>query len=265
MSGLSSSRFQQKQPWEADDCADVRAYYTRYRIPVAAALWCGVPPESVTQILGQCTEIGRGIYSHPSIPCIEPRCRALHEAIEAGVLEHGRDGKKVQAGEHVAPERRTVSRDALKAFMAKEFPASKPPFLFDEVERNTHSAITADAYRGLKASYDAKVQALTEANERVRKLDEEKSRLEADLASLRSMVDKGIAPGERAETTYLNIIGALLGLLVGESPDGKSYSRFASQAAVISALLGRYSGKPGIALRTLEVKFAEAKRSLASA
>lgn len=253
-----------KQPWETDDCMDVRAYHTHYTIPIAAALWCAVPPDKVNAILAQCTQTGRAIYSHPTTPCIEPRCRAMHEAIDAGALEYRRDGKKVQPGEHVAPERRTVSREALKTWIAKAFPASKPAFLFDEVERNTHSAINADTYRVLKAAHDAKAHALEQANERIRKLNDERGQIEGELVSLRSAVEKMTAPGERAETTYLNIIGALLGLMLGKSPAGKPYSVFESQTAVISALQGNYPGKTGIAARTLEEKFAEAKRNLTS-
>lgn len=70
--------------------------------------------------------------------------------------------------------------------------------------------------------------------------------------------------GKREETTLLNITGALLGLLLGKTPSGKSQSVFKDQQAVIDALLARHEGKPGIAKRTLEKKFAEAKRSLTS-
>lgn len=66
----------------------------------------------------------------------------------------------------------------------------------------------------------------------------------------------------RAETTYLNIIGGLLALMLGKSPAGKAQSVFDNQAAIISALLAHHADKPGIAQRTLEEKFAAANRSL---
>ena len=102
------------------------------------------------------------------------------------------DGTAARLGssEHVAPERRTVSREALKAWIGRAFPASKPAFLFDEVERNTHSAINADSYRVLKAAHDAKVQALEQANERIRKLVDEKWQIESELSSLRVIVEE---------------------------------------------------------------------------
>lgn len=70
--------------------------------------------------------------------------------------------------------------------------------------------------------------------------------------------------GKREEATLLNITGALLGLLLGKTPAGKPQSVFKDQAAVIDALLASYEGKAGIAKRTLEEKFAEAKRNLSS-
>ncbi|MGT2476523.1 hypothetical protein [Paraburkholderia terrae] len=74
---------------------------------------------------------------------------------------------------------------------------------------------------------------------------------------------RGERLGRREETTYLNIIGGLLHLLLGKSPgSGKKYSSFASQDAVISGLLAHFDGASGISKRTLESKFAEAKRSI---
>lgn len=68
--------------------------------------------------------------------------------------------------------------------------------------------------------------------------------------------------GKRSETTYLNIIGGLLALMLGKSPAGNPQSSFENQAAIIAVLLAHYDGKPGIAQRTLEDKFAAANRSL---
>jgi hypothetical protein len=70
------------------------------------------------------------------------------------------------------------------------------------------------------------------------------------------------ALSRREETTLLNIVGGLLGLLLGKSPSGKALSVFKSQAAIIEALLATYPGKPGISARTLEDKLAQARRSL---
>lgn len=254
------------KPWETDSCEHVQSYYTIYPVPAAAALWCGIPPTEVEEHLNTATQVHRAIYRHPYIKCLEPRCRAIHEAIEKGVLLVSRENGKSFDGsqENVAPERRHVSRQNLKEWIAREFPSDKPAFLFDEVERNTHTAINADTFRALQADRDALAARLKKAKTEYQKLRQEKDDLERINQSLQAMTEKMSTPGERAETTYLNIIGALLGLMLSRSPAGKPYSSFDSQAAVISALLGNYPGKTGIAARTLEGKFAEAHRVLSS-
>lgn len=75
-------------------------------------------------------------------------------------------------------------------------------------------------------------------------------------AKVQPDADKPLAPRER--DTLLNIIGALVELIQTAKP-GRD-----SDAAVIKELLDNYSDKPGIKERTLQGKFAEAKRSLLS-
>jgi hypothetical protein len=72
-------------------------------------------------------------------------------------------------------------------------------------------------------------------------------------------------PTQKEKTTYLNIIGGLLDLMLGETPSGKKQSVFNNNTAIIDGLLARHNGRRGISKRTLEEKFAEAKRSLNAA
>lgn len=69
-------------------------------------------------------------------------------------------------------------------------------------------------------------------------------------------LDKTLSARER--DTLLNIIGALVELIQTPRP-GRD-----SDAAVINEMLSNYSDKPGIKERTLQEKFAAAKRSLLS-
>jgi len=68
-------------------------------------------------------------------------------------------------------------------------------------------------------------------------------------------------PGPRSETTYLNIIGAMLAVMLNKN-SAKANSVFENQSAVISNIVAHYGAKPGISQRNLEDKFSEAKRSL---
>ncbi|MBU0500741.1 MAG: hypothetical protein KJ558_04490 [Gammaproteobacteria bacterium] len=192
-----------QKPWETDSCDHVQSYYTVYPVPVAAALWCGVPPNEVEEHLNVATQVHRAIFRHPYIKCLEPRCRALHEAIEKGALLVSRENGKSFDGsqEHVAPERRHVTRQNLKEWIAREFPSDKPAFLFDEVERKTHAAINADTFRALQADRDALAARLEKAKSEYQKLRQEKDDLERINQSLQAMTEKMNTPGERAENT----------------------------------------------------------------
>ena len=234
-----------KKPWETDSCEAVQAYFTVYPVAVAAALWCGIPPEDIEESLSISTQTSRGVYKHPYIRCLEPRCRAIHDAIEKGLLPCSREnGKVVQ--EHVANERRHVSRQHLKDWIAAQFPSDKPAFLFDEIERNTHAAINADSFRALQADRDALKARVEKAADEYRKLRSERDILIAERDALAEQIKNPQDPGPRAQTTYLNNIGAMVAVVLGKSPAGKPNSVFNSQSAVIDHVLAHYDGKPGI-------------------
>ena len=246
----------------------MKAHYAVYSIPQAAALWCGVPEDQLHMVLQEArqlspTGLGRSIWKNPAVPCLEPRSRAIAEAIEEGSLPHGReDGQPVNSGDHVAHERRHFFGRDLRKWIEEIFPNDKPAFLFDDIERSTHTAISADTYRALKADHDKLAERLKNAKSEYKKLRQEKDELERINQSLAAITEKTNAPSQRTETTYLNIIGAMLDLMLSKSPGGQPHSILTNQSSVIQALLSYHEGKQGIAARTLEEKFSKAKKSL---
>lgn len=248
-------------PWESDSCEEVKAYHSAYYIPQAAALWCGVPAEILNHILDQATETTRNVYAHPTVSCLEPRCRAIHDAIDNNKLPCGRDGKgrSLESEDHVAPERRTVSRQDLKEWLAKEFPADKPEFLFDEIERSTHSAINAESFRALQADRDALKRQLKSAKESIQAMELKNYEFAAQIKQYESRfkcLDSELDP--RAERTYLNIIGALLDIVTGTFKE----ERFSSQNQLREFISMKYDDLRGVAPRTLADKFALANKAL---
>lgn len=259
---------------ETYDSKSCNALQKPYYSPIEAAIrWCNLMSQEV-QILGMMgtdTVPRQGLF--PQWPCLKANTEKILDAIENKDIPYGRDGKTVPKGEQVAKHRITVRHTDLKAWIAQHYPAPLPAFLFDETERNTHPSINADSFRALQADRDAmrtQLEAQLEAAKAAR--DAAQQEIEratkwavgavAELDSLRAAVDGQSAPGARAETTYMNIIGGLLGLMLGTTPGGQKGSAYESQAAIISALLAHHGGKPGIADSTLEQKFAEANRSI---
>lgn len=67
----------------------------------------------------------------------------------------------------------------------------------------------------------------------------------------------------KAETTYLHIIASLLGYIKGEVPSINKHPEFTNEAKLIEVLAEQYAGYPGMSTRTLQDKFAKAKKKIA--
>ncbi|MCM8621609.1 MAG: hypothetical protein NFW16_07670 [Candidatus Accumulibacter sp.] len=261
------------KPWHnKNDCEHLRTYHAYYPVPTAALLWCGVPHDDVQEELNRINPHPhiRGVFTHPFIPCFEVRCRIIHDAIESRTLAASRENGKV-TDEHIAPERRHVSREHLKAWIAKEHPADKPAFLFDEVERKTHSSINADTFRALQADRDAaraKLERVKADAQNLRAEVENKgfqiAAMEKQIDALNAKLKATGAPDDRSETTYLNIIAALLDCIAGNLPNVEKHPSFASEAKLIEAIDGHFRGYGGLSQSTLSRKFPAAKRSMAA-
>lgn len=55
------------KPWENENCDAIFDYYSIYPVPVAAALWCGIPGDQVNKYITESTVTHRGIYLHPKV------------------------------------------------------------------------------------------------------------------------------------------------------------------------------------------------------
>ena len=184
------------ETWKNDNCAAMKAHYAVYSVSKAAALWCGVEKDLVNEVLSEITQLsttgfGRGVWVHANVPCLEPRSRAIAEAIQSGELPHGReDGVTVDSNDGVAAERRHILGKDLKSWMEMAFPNEKPEFLFDDVERNSHSEISLDAYQALLADRDTLKLRVDKAVTSFTELRNEKKIVENELIEVTKQRDK---------------------------------------------------------------------------
>lgn len=143
----------------------------------------------------------------------------------------------------------------LKDWMCRFYPAHRPPFLFSRQERAI-AGISRETVQALLLEREGLRLRAEQGAESIKKLREQLRTLEQFSGPVATL-------SPRSETTYLHILGGLLTLLLGSSPSGQRYSSFASQEAIISALIAHHGERLGIAERTLQAKFAAARRALA--
>jgi hypothetical protein len=182
--------------------------------PVEAALrWCNLTRHEgmILQSLGDDHIPKTGQF--PQWPCLQATTEKILDAILHGEIPHGRDGKTVAAGDHVARPRLTVRHTDLREWMVKYHPGQKPPFLFDEIERNAHAAINADSYRALQADRDAAraelEKAKTRATDAIRELDAMRGERDSLRAMVNRMSSEKTEPTGKDRNTILRLIGGL--------------------------------------------------------
>lgn len=180
-----------------------------YYRPVEAALrWCGLiayEAEILSALHGGCDIPKTGQF--PQWPCLQANTEKILDAIMHDNIPHGRDGRTVADGDHVRTDRLTVRHADLREWMAKYYPDQKPAFLFDEIERNAHAAINADAFLSLQADRDAARAELKKTKAWAADTIREMDAMRGERDSLRAMVDKALTATER--NTLLTIIAAL--------------------------------------------------------
>lgn len=194
----------------------------------------------------------------PQWPTLRRNAERIYDGILNKELRVAINGITVQGGVGANPDdpNLTIRHVDLKAWMCRFYPAHRPSFLFSRLERKANPGISLEAVQALCLEREGLRLCIAQREQGLKKLREE---LRAREESTRS----GAPLGPRSETTYLHILGGLLTLLLGSSPSGQRYSSFTSQEAIISALIAHHGERLGIAERTLQAKFAAARRALA--
>jgi hypothetical protein len=192
----------------------------------------------------------------PQWPTLRRNAERIYDGILNKELRVAINGISVEGGSNPDDPNLAIRHVDLKDWMRRFYPAHRPPFLFSRLERKAIPGLSLEAVQALLLEREGLRLRIEQREEGIRKLREQLRAIERSTASDATL-------GPRSETTYLHILGGLLTLLLGASPSGQRYSSFASQEAIISALIAHHGERLGIAERTLQAKFAAARRALA--
>lgn len=188
----------------------------------------------------------------------------IYDAVINLELPYGQNGVTSNDESLLDSTELTIRHIDLKRWMRTHYPEHRPGFLFSRSERIAHPIITLEAGQAMLIERQAMKAELEQCRRQLQAL-----RVQHELLLKQSVValacNNQCSISDRAEATYLNIIGGMLALILGTSPSGKAYSSFRTQEAVVSALVAHHQSVMGITERTLNGKFASAKRRLRSA
>ena len=195
------------ESYDSKSCNTLEKLFYR---PIEAALrWCNLIDQESQILAAVGAELLPPTGAFPQWPCLRLNTEKIWSAIQDGELPYGRDGKTVVPGETVKKDRITVKHTDLRTWIQKTYPEQKPKFLFDEIERNTHSAINADTFRALQADRDAQKARIAKAEEWARVIIAERNDLLDRNASLAAQVKENEPLDTRERNTLLTIIAAL--------------------------------------------------------
>ena len=187
----------------------------------------------------------------------------IYDGIVNGELPFGRNGITTSDIQLIDSPDLTVRHVNLKRWMRQHYPEHRPRFLFSRSERITHPLITLETGNALLVERSALKATLKQYRSELQELQVKHDALLTQTAT--ASTDPHEAISHRAEATYLNIIGAMLELMLGHSPSGTPYSSFRTQDAIVSAMVAHRGDVMGISERTLNGKFARARRRLPNA
>ena len=232
-----------------------------YRPIEAAIRWAGLlryEPE----ILASKSSIERlpSRLPCPGLEELKLYTERIYDAILNEDIPYGINGITMRDRALISSPDLTVRHTDLKDWMRRNYPEDRPCFLFSYGERMAHPCITTELGQAMLVERWALSTALRQCKQQFLAMQERYDALEK-RQTISPLCTK-CPTSDRAEATFLNIIGGLLELFLGKSPSGAPYSSFRTQEAVVFALLAHYSGAMGISERTLNGKFAVARRKL---
>ena len=186
----------------------------------------------------------------------------IHDAIFNGELPYGRNGITQNDKALWDSPDLTIRHVDLKRWMRDQYPEHRPAFLFSRRERIAHPIITLETGQAMLVERKALKAELKQCRRQLEMLQKQHHVLSNQIEVTPACNKYSIT--NRAESTYQHIIGGMLDLMLGQSPAGTPYSCFKTQEAIVSALIAHHDGVMGITERTLNGKFAQARRRMRS-
>lgn len=235
-----------------------------YRPIDAAILWCDLADHQGEILQVDLSHPGSLLKHFPQWPFLHAYAECIYDAIFCGELSATYLGRPITSNDKAERVYWSIRHSDLRVWFARNYPEEKPAFLFSQ--NIDHSeCVSLTAYLALQAERDAGVREIEKLRQAHTAIADEAAALALHHQGLSAQLGAFKIPSEASAFVHYTIIGALLTIMLGKSRSGQPRSIFKNQAAVVEAITEQFHGLPGLSKRTLDRKFAEARRHLAQA
>ncbi|WP_409287348.1 MULTISPECIES: hypothetical protein [Pseudomonas] len=230
----------------------------------AAILWCDLVDHEDEILQVELTDPGGLLKHFPQWPTLHLYAERICDAIINGELPATYLGGPIGLSDPVQRAYWSIRHPDLCGWFARTYPHEKPAFLFSR-ESDHSLCVSLGVHLALQADRDALLRELESLRRTYSALCDQQSADLDDPAKISEPKANFGALPENAPLLLYVIVGALLTLMLGKSEKGQPRSIFDNQAAIVDAITTLFPNVPGLSKRTLDRKFAEARRRFAQA
>ena len=230
----------------------------------AAILWSGLTSFEAEIRQVDVSSPDKLLHCFPQWPILHAYTERIYDAIVCRELPATFLGQPVASEGSVEWAFLTIRHSDLRMWIARYYPDDKPSFLFGSANAHSH-CISLGAYLAQSAELQAQQRELEKLRQELITLSSDLEALLSERQAQSNQLDGYDVPSELSNMVFHMIIGSLLEVTLGKSRDGQVQSIYKNQAAIVQAIITRCPTIPGLSKRTLDRKFAEARRNLAKA
>jgi len=241
------------------------SYRSSYHPIDAAILWCDLADYESEILQIELSHPGGLLKHFPQWPTLHLYAERICDAIINGELPATYLGGPIELSDPVQRAYWSIRHPDLYGWFARTYPHEKPAFLFSR--QNDHSlCVSLGVHLALQADRDVLLRELESLRRTYASLCDQEPLVQADSSTKasKSKSKSGVLSENAALLLYV-IVGALLALMLSKSEKGLPRSIFDDQAAIVDAMTTLFPGVRGLKKRTLDRKFAEARRRFAQA
>ncbi|WP_280313775.1 hypothetical protein, partial [Pseudomonas sp. BN605] len=230
----------------------------------AAILWCDLADHTAEILQVEIAHSGELLKHFPQWPDLHFHIEQIYEAVACGELPATFLGGPITPNNPSERVYWSIRRPDLRTWFALNHPEDKPAFLFP---KNTDhlECVNLSVFLAVQAERDFYAREYEKMHQAFDSLVEEMAAYKKQEHELASQFEAAGPASEASTKVHHTIIGALLAIMLEKSKSGQPRSIYKTQTAVVDAITTLFPGIAGLSKRTLDRKFAQARRLLAQA